>query len=138
MVTAQQIHSAWTEMSETLWKRDANQLVSARTFLEEHSDDVDVFEIKVDDRGEQLCWGLKKVMLHLQGKIVEIAMDATYKTYQNHSRNEGNSSDVQIIQTQGIWNCLASLPNMKMLDFHSHTASSQPLPHWTSENGGWH
>jgi hypothetical protein len=49
MVTAQQIHTAWMKMSETLWKRHDNQLESARMFLGANRDDVDIFEINVEE-----------------------------------------------------------------------------------------
>lgn len=76
-VTAKQVHAAWTEMSETLWKRDQYQLPSAEILLNEYSDDVDVFNIPVADGVEQLCWGMKKVASRLKGKVVEIGIDAT-------------------------------------------------------------
>ncbi|KAJ3990846.1 hypothetical protein F5050DRAFT_1716568, partial [Lentinula boryana] len=39
--TAKQIHSAWTVMSEELWKKDLKQLPSAKLLLEEYSEEVD-------------------------------------------------------------------------------------------------
>ncbi|OBZ78537.1 hypothetical protein A0H81_00404 [Grifola frondosa] len=83
-VTAKQIHAAWTKMSETLWKRDPEQLLSARTLLEEFKDDVDVFEVKTQDGVEQICWGMKRINMQLRGKIVEIGLDATYNTNSKH------------------------------------------------------
>jgi len=41
-ITGKQIHTAWTQMSETLWRRDKEQLPSAETLLREFGDDVDV------------------------------------------------------------------------------------------------
>jgi hypothetical protein len=76
-VTAKQIHAAWTSMSEAIWKRDANQLVSAEMLLQEWTDDVEIFKIDVIDGVEQLCWGMRKILFQLKGKIVEIAVDAT-------------------------------------------------------------
>ena len=76
-VTAKQVHAAWTDMSETLWKRDQYQLPSAEILLKEYSDDVDVFDITVADGVEQLCWGMKEVANRLKGKVVEIGVDAT-------------------------------------------------------------
>lgn len=75
-VTAKQVHTAWTEMSETLWKRDQYQLTSAEILLNEYSADVDVFEIPVAESIEWLCWGIKKVASRLKGKVVEVAIDA--------------------------------------------------------------
>jgi hypothetical protein len=76
-VTAKQIHAAWTEMSEVLWKRDKDQLKSAGLLLDELRDDVDVFEIDAVEGVEQLCWGMKKIAGPLKGKVVEVAVDAT-------------------------------------------------------------
>ena len=78
-VTGKQVHWAWTEMSEVLWKRDHMQLPSAKMLLEEFDDDVDVFKIDVAKGVQQLCWGMKKILAHLKGKVVEIGMDATCK-----------------------------------------------------------
>ena len=74
---AKQVHAAWTEMSETLWKRDQYQLTSAGILLNEYSVDVDMFEIPVAEGVEQLCWGIKKVVSRLKGKVVEVAIDVT-------------------------------------------------------------
>jgi len=76
-VTAQQIRTTWTQMSETLWKRDQYQLSSAETLLREYSDEVDIFDIPIADGVEQLCWGMKKVASRLKGMVVEIGIDAT-------------------------------------------------------------
>ena len=39
-ITANQVHSAWTTMSETLWKRDKEQLPSVKLLLGELEDNV--------------------------------------------------------------------------------------------------
>ncbi|KAF8156162.1 hypothetical protein K438DRAFT_1777588 [Mycena galopus ATCC 62051] len=44
-VTAGQVHSAWSEMSEILWKRDPMQFASAQILLGELGDDVDVLDV---------------------------------------------------------------------------------------------
>jgi hypothetical protein len=78
-VTASQIHTAWTTMSETLWKREKMQLPSAKVLLEEFRDVVDVFHIDAVEGVEQLCWGMKKIATTLKklGKVTEVAFDAT-------------------------------------------------------------
>jgi hypothetical protein len=76
-VTPAQIHWAWTDMSETLWKREKDQLSSAKILLNEYKNDVDVFEIDIQDGVQQLCWGTKKILMELKGKVVKIAVDAT-------------------------------------------------------------
>ncbi|KAJ7661459.1 hypothetical protein DFH06DRAFT_1268903 [Mycena polygramma] len=65
-VTASQIHSAWSEMSEVLWKRDKQQLPSAQILLEELGDDVDVLDLKPPEGVQQVAWVMKKVMEPLQ------------------------------------------------------------------------
>ncbi|KAF8502331.1 hypothetical protein F5888DRAFT_1800806 [Russula emetica] len=74
-VTANQIHVAWTGMSETLWKWDQYQLPSAEMLLKEYSGDVDLFNVPILDHVEQLCWGMKKILGSLEGKVVEIGID---------------------------------------------------------------
>jgi hypothetical protein len=76
-VTSKQVHAAWTEMSETLWKRDPLQLPSAEILLKEFGDDVDIFEVNKVEGVEQLCWGMKKIGSRLGGKVIEIGIDAT-------------------------------------------------------------
>ena len=78
-VSANQVHKAWTTMSETLWKRDVEQLPSVKTLLREYKDDVDVLDIPVADGVEQVAWLMKKIAGPLNGKIVEIGIDATCK-----------------------------------------------------------
>ncbi|KAJ7436299.1 hypothetical protein B0H11DRAFT_1754960 [Mycena galericulata] len=76
-VTAAQVHSAWTTMSEILWKRDKNQLTSAGILLREYDHDVELFDIPREEGVEQLCWAMKNIAGPLRGKIVEIGFDAT-------------------------------------------------------------
>jgi hypothetical protein len=78
-ITGKQIHTAWTQMSETLWRRDKEQLPSVETLLREFGDDVDVFDIEVEEGVQQLCWGMKKIGERLRGKVIEIGIDATCK-----------------------------------------------------------
>jgi len=78
-ITAVQVHSAWTTMSETLWKRDKMQLPSVKALLAEYKE-VDVFEIPTEDGIEQVTWGMRKIAERLRGKITEIGMDATCKS----------------------------------------------------------
>ena len=80
-VTAKQIHAAWTQMSDVLWRQDNDQLKSASLLLDELGDDVDVFEIEAVEGVKQVCWGMKKIAGRLKGKIVEIAIDATCQCF---------------------------------------------------------
>ncbi|KAJ3753952.1 hypothetical protein EV360DRAFT_74091 [Lentinula raphanica] len=85
-VTAAQIHSAWTVMSEELWKKEKMQLPSASALLEDYRDEVDVFEVTAEDGIEMLSWGMKKIVQKLDVRVnaVEIALDATYETNAKH------------------------------------------------------
>ncbi|KAJ7221804.1 hypothetical protein C8J57DRAFT_1253883 [Mycena rebaudengoi] len=77
-VTSGQIHRAWTDMSEMLWKRDSAQLPSATTLLEEYGEEVDVLDVHPAEGVEQLAWVMKKIAEPLRGKIVEIGIDTTW------------------------------------------------------------
>ena len=79
VVLAMQVHRAWMTMSKTLWKRDTEQILSARVLLTECKDDVDILTIPAVDRVEQVVWVMKKVMDPLRGKIIKIGIDATCK-----------------------------------------------------------
>ncbi|KAJ3529727.1 hypothetical protein NM688_g7813 [Phlebia brevispora] len=83
-VSAAQVHNAWAKMSEVLWKRDSEQLPSAKVLLEELKNDVDVFDIKAPEGVEQLCWGMKLIAEPLRGQTVEVGLDATYDTNSKH------------------------------------------------------
>lgn len=63
-------------MSETLWKRDDQQLWSAEILLHGYSSEVDMFDLPKADGVEQLAWGVKKVSDKLQGKVVEVGINA--------------------------------------------------------------
>ena len=70
-------------MSEVLWKCNHMQLPSAWLLLEEINDHVSIFKIDVAEGVQQLCWGMKKILLWLKGKGVKIRMDVTCKTLFN-------------------------------------------------------
>lgn len=82
-ITANQIHAAWTTMSETLWKRDKEQLPSVKLLLGELKDDVAILGLPGMDGVEQVAWVMKKVVEPLRGKIVEIGIDATCERSSN-------------------------------------------------------
>ena len=44
-ISANQIHTAWMAMSETLWKRDREQLPSVKVLLGELKDDVAILDL---------------------------------------------------------------------------------------------
>ena len=87
-VSAPQIYTAWAQMSEMLWKRNTDQLTSAKLLLKEFPEDIDLFEdLKPPEGVEQFCFALKQVVNALHGKVVEIGLDATCKV-----------SDIVIVQ----------------------------------------
>ena len=53
------------------------QLPSGEILLKEYGDDVDVFDIPVEDGVQQPCWGMKKIAAKLKGKVVEIRIHVT-------------------------------------------------------------
>ncbi|KAJ7315637.1 hypothetical protein DFH08DRAFT_625003, partial [Mycena albidolilacea] len=80
-----QIHRAWTELSEPHWRFDNDQILSTKKLLEEHTDDVDIFQPQdVPEGVEMQCWGMKNIATPLKGKVVEIGIDATYNTNSKH------------------------------------------------------
>ena len=78
-VSTKQVHKAWTTMSETLWKRNSDQIPSARALLTEYEDDADLLTIPTPEGVEQVAWVMKKIANALRGRIVEIGIDATCK-----------------------------------------------------------
>ncbi|KAI5989692.1 hypothetical protein EDD15DRAFT_2171139, partial [Pisolithus albus] len=68
-----QVRFAWMKMSEILWKKETNQLTSARLLLAE-CHDIDVLDVTTLDGIEQLCWGMTAIAHWLSGKVVEIAL----------------------------------------------------------------
>jgi hypothetical protein len=77
-VTAKQVHTAWTKFSEPHWRKDDDQMLSAEMLLEEFEEDVDLFQPEDLPEGvEILCWGMKRIARPLEGKTVEIGVDAT-------------------------------------------------------------
>jgi hypothetical protein len=78
-VTTAQVHATWTAMSKVLWRRNDNQMESAKQLLEELRDEVDLLNLQVMEGVEQLAFGLKLINNKLKklGNIQEIRMDAT-------------------------------------------------------------
>jgi len=82
LVTTNQIHAAWREVSQTYWRRDDEQLPSAKKLLAEYGDDIDIFEpVGLPEGVEMLAWGMKRIAEPLRGKVVEIGMDATCESF---------------------------------------------------------
>jgi len=108
-VTTKQIHAAWRELSQSFWRCDDNQWTSAQKLLAEYGDDVDIFEPdSLPDCVEMLAWGMKRIAESLQGKVVEIGMDATCKStyksgkYQlNGSKDNTNSKHLELYSIMG-------------------------------------
>ena len=94
MLTANQVHAAWSTMSEALWKRDRDPLPSVKVLLGELQSDVALLDLPQMEGVEQVAWVMKRVVEPLRGKIVEIGIDATCK------RLSGD----QIVQTRSTNN----------------------------------
>jgi hypothetical protein len=103
-VTSGQIHRAWTDMSEMLWKRDSAQLPSATTLLEEYGDEVDVLGVHPAEGVEQLAWAMKKIEEPLHGKVVEIGIDATCTSTAGNSRAVPKCYGIYLMQITRIPN----------------------------------
>jgi hypothetical protein len=89
-ITANQVHTAWTTMSETLWKRSRDQLPSIKALLAELGSDVALLDLPGMEGVEQVAWAMKGVLLPLQGKIVEIGIDATCERLSEHQTYDTN------------------------------------------------
>ncbi|KAH8985840.1 hypothetical protein EDB86DRAFT_2832929 [Lactarius hatsudake] len=83
-ISTKQVHKAWTTMSETLWKKNIEPLPSVRALLSDLKDDVDILNLPEIEGVEQVAWVMKKIISPLQGKIVEVGIDATYNTNSMH------------------------------------------------------
>ncbi|KAJ7223373.1 hypothetical protein GGX14DRAFT_352316, partial [Mycena pura] len=93
-VSRAQIYNMWRERFEGLWKRDTQQLPSARKLLHEFIDVVDVFSpVDVPEDVVILCWGMKKLVDPLKEHIEELAMDATRTSVMS-------GSPIELIYTQ--------------------------------------
>ncbi|KAG6327570.1 hypothetical protein ID866_11519, partial [Astraeus odoratus] len=79
LIMPTQVHSAWTRMSEVLWKKNINQLPSAQMLLGKWTAEVEVFTVEILKGIEQLCWGMARISHQLSGKVVKIGLDATCK-----------------------------------------------------------
>ncbi|KAG7089710.1 hypothetical protein E1B28_011365 [Marasmius oreades] len=82
-LASSQIYSAWLQLSKVLWRRENDQMMSAKRLLEELQDarEVDVFTTVSVEGIEQLAWGMKKIVKQLTGySIVEIGIDVTFNT----------------------------------------------------------
>ena len=85
-VTADQIYKAWTTMSETLWKRNAEQLPSVKALLGDLKGDVDILDLPEMESVEQIAWVMKNIVFLLRGKVVKIGIDATCKKTVHHQK----------------------------------------------------
>ena len=86
MITAKQVHTAWTTMSETLWKRGRDQMASVKALLGELQEDAAMLNLPGIEGVDQVAWVMKKTVETLRGKIVEIGIDATCEISSKHQR----------------------------------------------------
>ena len=64
-----------------MWKRADNQMESAKLLLEEMGEDADIFNVDCAPGVTAIAWGNKRIATCLEGKIVEVAIDATCKPF---------------------------------------------------------
>jgi hypothetical protein len=78
-VSGAQVHRVWRELSEVLWKRNANAVRSACKLLEEYATDGRAvqLDIAVPDGVTALAWTLPKITRRVAANIKEVAIDAT-------------------------------------------------------------
>jgi hypothetical protein len=77
-ISTAQVYNAWKALSEVHWRRGDLQIPSAKKLLGEFGEEVDIFKPQHIPEGvEILAWGMKKIAERLNGKIVEVGMDAT-------------------------------------------------------------
>ncbi|KAG6328345.1 hypothetical protein ID866_10744, partial [Astraeus odoratus] len=96
-----QVHSAWTRMSEVLWKKNINQLTSAQMLLGKWTAEVEVFTVEILEGVEQLCWGMTRIAHQLSGKVVEIGLDATYKIIPQFIHVDKDMAKISM--SQSVW-----------------------------------
>jgi hypothetical protein len=112
-VTANQIHHAWRQMSEEIWKRDDDQITSAQRLLKEleenGSDKTQLFDLgsEVPEGVEILAFVFPAVIEGLQvegDRIEEIGLDATCECYLLAPHT---STDLYFLQTEQMINTLS-------------------------------
>ncbi|KIJ23157.1 hypothetical protein M422DRAFT_276328 [Sphaerobolus stellatus SS14] len=79
-VSSQQVYRACVSFSEGLWKCAEDQIDSATALLKEMHDEADILKVETVEGVTALGWDLERISQHLQGKIVEIAIDATFRS----------------------------------------------------------
>lgn len=81
------IHKMWLDIEQTIWRRDDNQVISAKMILEEGRAGklghycVDPITMKYahepDDGFEVLAWAVPEIMRDWGGRIREVSLDST-------------------------------------------------------------
>ncbi|KIN93911.1 hypothetical protein M404DRAFT_17256 [Pisolithus tinctorius Marx 270] len=100
-VTPAQVHSAWTKMSKVLWKKDTNQLTSARTLLDECSNEVDIFDMETPHGVEQICWGMKKISSMLEGKTWATCLHDHYHIHPQFIHVDKDMAEISMLKS--VW-----------------------------------
>jgi hypothetical protein len=79
-----QVYHTWSRNAEGLWKRDDDPIISAKSLLQGWKDDVDLFDLALENDVIGMAWGIKNVAQRVQGMIVEIALDATCESFSSN------------------------------------------------------
>ncbi|KZT57507.1 hypothetical protein CALCODRAFT_434063, partial [Calocera cornea HHB12733] len=100
-VTRKQVHSAWTRMSETIWRRSQNEIHSGQQLLDE-SDEVDHFKDLVIPSGvTMVAWAYTKLITSIGPQnIYEISLDATCELCYMNPRKAALTAFLQRLKTQ--------------------------------------
>jgi hypothetical protein len=78
-VSGAQVHRAWRELSEVLWRRDSDAVTSAVKLLEEYAKDGRAcrLDITLPDGVTAVAWALPKIADRVAKMVKELAIDAT-------------------------------------------------------------
>jgi hypothetical protein len=78
-VTSAQVHRAWSELSQVLWRRDTDSTQSALQLLEEYAADGRAvrLDITLPDGVTALAWALPEIADRVAKAVKEVAIDAT-------------------------------------------------------------
>jgi hypothetical protein len=86
--TRKAIHNIWAQNDRKQWKRNADQLISAKILLEEArkpgrlcegSYEIEPISIELEDGFEALAWSLPEMIQRFGGRIREIQLDSACK-----------------------------------------------------------
>jgi hypothetical protein len=87
-ITRAQVYTAWSTLSQKSWQRSPDQVTLARALLSEYGKGTEILNLSAPDGVEMIAWGTSKIASRLSGKIAEIVIDATCKSFSILSATE--------------------------------------------------